>query len=183
MAGWIVAGGLVAAAGVILLVDTFRKKGAKAAKQEALSRGYPMDFANEYAKLATASLSTVEKRKSRATSDFAKRKADLKKAEDRLKAKPNSKTRKRAVEREKKKLGQVVDVYNAASVVLGLKVTTPSEPLIAGDVQTVPEVVQERGALGDAWWDLTQGTTGMYLLGGAVVLLGAGGLYTVWSRR
>jgi hypothetical protein len=37
VAGWIVAGGLVAAAGVILLVDTFRKKGVKAAKACAAS--------------------------------------------------------------------------------------------------------------------------------------------------
>lgn len=165
IAGWIIGGGLVAAAGVILLVDAFRKKGVKAAKMEAIAKGYPLDFANEYAKLATGTIRAVEKAKDKWAKKVRKEQEDVRKAKQRLDAKPNSKSRKNRYERQKRQLQKDIDRYNAASVVEGLKKTVPSEAVIAGVQASVPTETEKRGAVANAVWEITSGDTGKILLG------------------
>lgn len=149
VAGWIVAGGLVVTAGVVLLVDTFRKKGVAAARAEAAAKGYPQAFVVEYGKNATSKVQTVQRRKKTLAERVKAEQADVDKAKARLDKKPGDKSRKKAYQRQKRQLQEDIDRFNAASVVLGLKQTLPSDPVIAGMASTIPDQIEERGTFGD----------------------------------
>ena len=181
VAGWIVAGGLIVTAGVIVLVDTLRRKGVAAARQEAAAMGYPQDFVNEYGRMAVSKLTTVQKRKKTLERKVKAEQKDVSKAKARLDKKPDDKSRKQAYERQKKQMQADVDRLNAASVVIGLKTVAPEEPVIAGQQQTAPITVEERGPVGDA----VAGISSMAGGGVAAVAVGAAALglgYLVVSR-
>jgi len=150
VAGWIVAGGLIAAAGIIVLVDILRKKGTKAARAEALAKGYPQDFANEYAKLSTGKVTATRKAVDKWRRKITAERADVRDARANLAKKPNSKQRKNKYEKQLRQLQSDIDRLNAAQIVLGLQVTLPDEPVVAGVAQSVPVTAEERGAVGDA---------------------------------
>jgi len=182
VAGWIVAGGLVATAGIIVLVDTFRRKGVKAARQVAIDKGYPLAFAKEYGKMSAAKLQVVQRHAERWERKIGKERDDVRKAKRRHDSKPNSKSRRKKYKRQKLQLQKDIDRLNAAKVVIGLKLTVPNEPTIAGMVSTAPRVVEERGAVGDVVeWVKTD--IGMIAVGSGVALLLAAGTVNVVKRR
>jgi hypothetical protein len=183
VAGWIVAGGLVATAGIIVLVDTFRRKGVRAARQVAIDKGYNLTFAKEYGKMSSAKLQVVKRHADRWERKIEKERKDVRKAKEKHDKKPNSKRRKKNYKRQKRQLQEDIDRLNAAKIVIGLKTTAPNEPTIAGMASTAPIVVEERGIAGDAV-EWVKSDTGMIVVGSSLaLLLTVGTLSTVKRRR
>lgn len=122
--GWIAAGGLVAATGVIAIVRAARKKGRTAAYDAAKQYSGGQDFANAYMRLAGKSETKAAKITEGWADDLAK-----------LHGKKQTKAR-------KKKIEKLIDKLNAAQVVLGTKMQ-PGErdkPLVKGEKSTEPSV-------------------------------------------
>lgn len=160
VAGWIVGGGLLVAAGVVTLVSMFRTKGRKKALEEAAKMGEGgKAFAREYVRLSTKKPETVK----RIAEDYE---------------------RKIAKKKAGKRKDVLVDKFNAALAVLGSQLTSAAVPLVKNEPQTTPIVVEERGALGDAVNAVTTDWRIAAGLGLGVLVVGGGVFaYTRRGRR
>ena len=183
VAGWIVAGGLLATAGIIVLVKAYKNSGRAEAKKQAEKMGEGgKAFAREFARNSNKSRAKINK--------------DITKLREKI-AKKESKDRKLGQKRREKRLTTLADQLNANLVLLAMRDAKSKAPAIKDEVDTIPtetpiqETPEEQvaEATGANWLTETGEIAGVdvpnwALLGGGVLLASgvAYGLYRVGKK-
>lgn len=126
VAGWIVAGGLLTAAGTVAIVRKFFNEGRTAAINEALRFGEGgIDFAREFADYANKPTAKLQQRQTQLRSRIASKQAATRSVGAKLRA---------------RRLDVLVDRLNANTILLAMRQGQVTQPAVAGDAATVPVV-------------------------------------------
>lgn len=133
VAGWIVAGGLLATAGIVSLVYHFKNKGRREAMAyaETLGEGGKA-FAREYADHVDKSPAKIQKR--------------MQALEKKISRKEGRDWRVFARFRDWR-IRTLVDRLNADTVILAMQQAQPEQPIVAGEPASVPVVAQASGGV------------------------------------